>query len=200
MSCRPSVCAVSWKLFGACIPLYSVVRIHGSVGWKSWRQFSSYLETVIYGMYQFLCRVSSPSRLDSVRGSSPLTLSDRANSCLCCRRCVSYFFTLQPHVSAHGVVPLHRDALWKLVVGAERRGGIIKTWLLKARLARRSWVINKSNQAIALQGMWIGRERKRNGSAWSCGQVAVALLRCGHVGSVLPAKRSRDQSGSFPKE
>ena len=95
MSCPPSVCAFSSKLFGACIPLYSVVRIHGSIGWKSSRQFSSYHKTVVRGIYRFLRCVSSLSGSNSVFESSPLTLSDRANSCLCCSTCVSFLFALQ---------------------------------------------------------------------------------------------------------
>lgn len=101
----PSVNAESWPF----VPLYRVVRIHGSVGWKSSKLFSIAVDLQRRNAYQCLADVSTEPRVLSPR--SLLTLDSlRARKEL--PLCPSEQFSNA--MKAFGV-PLRRDASSQLV-------------------------------------------------------------------------------------
>lgn len=114
VSCRRqlSACPAFLKLG---IPLYRVVRIHGSVGWKSLVVFSSGRSLWRRCFYRFLAIVSMRLQLN-IPDSLPLTLSDRAKSCLCSQSSVRTCVYSILHVEAQTTLPSRPNASLRIEV------------------------------------------------------------------------------------
>ena len=172
------------------LPLYRVVRIHDSVGWKSGRGFSKEAYRGDICLYQCLLFVSWEHFAEEW-ANWPLTLSDRANSCLCISKCIS------PRLSSHTQVlvaaPLRPNASWRL--GGRGAEVNVCDVAIQSQSARAGSAGDWAHTSSVCTGARKRDSERRAGCSvgnkWQCGSLGACPVELSTVHLQVHAKPAR---------